>query len=81
MTENNYTLTLNLNSNTLQYITKLLDLFESTYSYEDGAETLEKIKCQLNSLKNVEGVALDTADMSECDDVGYGYDEDRKPWK
>jgi hypothetical protein len=81
MTENSYTLTLNLDSNTLQYITKLLDLFEGTYSYENGMETLENIKCQLNSLKNVECVIPATADMSDCDNVGFGIDEDSRSWR
>lgn len=81
MTENSYTLTLNLNSNTLQYISKLLDLFESTYSYKNGTETLENIKCQLNSLENVESVTSDISDMSECDNVGFGIDEDSRSWR
>jgi hypothetical protein len=62
MTENNYSLTMNLDSNRLQSITKVLDLFENPSAYENGTEILETIKNQLNSLTNVKKSSADTSD-------------------
>lgn len=70
MTANKGTLTLNLDSSTLLYFTKLFDLFEKPATYENGAETLETIKDQLNSLKNVK---LSTDDISKISFYSSGH--------
>lgn len=70
MTANKGTLTLNLDSSTLLYFTKLFDLFEKPATYENGAETLETIKEQLNSLKNVK---LSVNEVNRLPLYSFGY--------
>jgi len=62
MTENNHTLTLNLDSNKLMYISKVLNLLENPFLYESGKETLDSIENQLNSLKKAKISDLETSD-------------------
>lgn len=78
MTENRYTLTLNLDFDTLQYMTKFHELFTNTYAYANGLETLENIMDQLDKLRDFGTVPTEQIDL---DDVGDGPEPGQKPWE